>query len=44
MNSKELFVVLGVPPTMRDLPGEEHLKKLSEAHPRVRVESTYDID
>ena len=44
MNSKELFVVLGVPPTMRDLPGEEHLEKLSEAHPRVRVERTYDID
>ena len=44
MDSKELFVVLGVPPTMRDLPGEEHLEKLSEAHPRVRVESTYDID
>jgi len=44
LNSKELFVVLGVPPTMRDLPGEEHLEKLSEAHPRVRVERTYDID
>ena len=44
MNSKELFVVLGVPPTMRDLPGEAHLEKLSEAHPRVRVERTYDID
>ena len=44
MNSKELFVVLGVPPTMCDLLGEEHPEKLSEAHPMVRVERTYDID
>ena len=44
MNSNELFVVLSVPPTMRDLLGEEHLEKLSEAHPRVRVKRTYDTD
>ena len=29
---------------MCDLLGEEHPEKLSEAHPRVRVERTYDID
>ena len=44
MNSKELVVVWGVPPTMCDLLGEEHPEKLSEAHPMVRVEKTYDID
>ena len=44
MISKELFVLLGIPPSMRDLLGEQYLEKLLDAHPQVRVERSYDRD
>lgn len=44
MTSKELSVLLGIPPSFRDLIGEKNLDKLSEAHPQVSVERSYDKD
>ena len=44
MVSKESLVLLGIPPSMRDLIGEQNLDRLLDAHPRVRVERTYDKD
>ena len=42
MSNEDLLAVVGIPPSFRDLIGENHLEKLSHAHPRVRVERTYE--
>ena len=42
MSNEDLLAVVGIPPSFRDLIGEYHLEKLSHAHPRVRVERTYE--
>lgn len=38
MSTRHLFVLVGIPASMRDLLGEGQLRKLAHAHPRVQVD------
>ncbi len=42
MSTRHLFVLVGMPSSMRDLLGEGQLRKLAHAHPRVQVEMVYE--
>ncbi len=40
MNERKQFVVVGIPPMYRSVIGEDNLGRLTQAHPRARVEIT----